>query len=85
MELTILQQIIGALPNLAVALFMLYYFMKQQDKKEAQNQANLDRYIDLQKESNVIHSKTSDVLNTVVVKLNEMHGDVKASKCKRQD
>lgn len=64
---------------------MLYYFMKQQERKESQNQANLDRYIDLQKESNVIHSKTSDVLNTVVVKLNEMHGDVKASKCKRSE
>lgn len=83
MELTMVQQLIVALPNLGVALFMLYHFMKRDEKKEAQNQSNLDRFVDLQKESNTIHSKTSEVLNTVVTKLNDMHADVKNSKCKK--
>lgn len=83
MELTMVQQLIVAIPNLGVALFMLYHFMKRDEKKEVQNQANLDRFIDLQKESNTIHSKTSEILNTVVIKLNEMHGDVKNAKCRK--
>lgn len=78
-----LQQLIVALPNLGVALYMLYHFMKRDEKKEAQNQANLDRFIDLQKESNTIHSKTSEILNTVVVKLNDMHSDVKNAICRK--
>lgn len=83
MELTMVQQLIVALPNLGVALYMLYHFMKRDEKKEAQNQANLDRFVDLQKESNTIHSKTSEILNTVVVKLNDMHSDVKNTKCRK--
>lgn len=83
MELTMVQQLIVAIPNLGVALFMLYHFMKRDEKKEAQNQSNLDRFVDLQKESNTIHSKTSEILNTVVLKLNDMHSDVKNAKCKK--
>jgi hypothetical protein len=78
-----IQQLVATLPNLGVAIYMLYHFMKRDEKKEAQNQNNLDRFVDLQKESNLIHGKTSEVLNTVVLKLNEMHGDVKGAKCRK--
>lgn len=64
---------------------MLWYFMKRDDKKDTQFQENLKLFVDLQKDSNAIHTKTSEVLNTVVLKLNEVHSDVKTSKCKKSD
>lgn len=33
-EMTMVQQLIVSLPNLGVALFMLYHFMKRDEKKE---------------------------------------------------
>lgn len=62
---------------------MLWYFMKRDDKKDTQFQENLKLFVELQRDSNGIHTKTSEVLNTVVIKLNEMHGDVKNARCRK--
>lgn len=64
---------------------MLWHFMRRDEKKDTQFQENLKLFVDLQKESNAIHTKTSEVLNTVVLKLNEVHGDVRSAKCRRSE
>lgn len=79
----ILKNLAAQGPTVAVMAVMIYYFIKQQEKKETQNQANLERFVDLQKESNVIHSRTGELLNTMLTKLNDMHTDVKNAKCKK--
>jgi uncharacterized protein (UPF0264 family) len=79
----ILKNIATQGPTVAVMAVMIYYFIKQQDKKETQNQTNLERFVDLQKESNLIHSRTGELLNTMLTKLNDMHTDVRNAKCKK--
>jgi len=83
MELSLIQEFAKYGSTILIMAIMIYYFMKTVEKKEEANQNNLMLFIDMQKESNSIHSKTGEALNTVLAKLNEVHTDVKESKSRK--
>lgn len=90
MEATIVQQLIVVIPNLWVAVFMLWYFMKRDDRKELQNQANLQKFIDIQKdtiqvfwEANKIQAQSIEVLNSLGDQVKSMENFMRDGKvCK---
>ena len=63
--------------------FMTKYFMWVVDKKDIQNQANLDRFIGLVEKTNDVISKFSTSLDWIHPKLTEMHEDIKSIKNKK--
>lgn len=64
--------------------YVIKYFMSEIRRKEDQNQSNLDKFIDLVKEWNLINTKIFEALdNTIPAKLNDIHVDVKAIAQKR--
>ena len=79
MELSLMQEFAKYGSTILIMAIMIYYFMRTVEKKEANNQENLMLFINMQKESNAIHTKTGDILNTMLMKLNEVHSDVKDS------
>lgn len=60
--------------------FLSKYFMQQIDKKDTQNQSNLDKFISLVEKSNEVMSKVGTSLDTIHPKLNDMHEDIKSLK-----
>lgn len=54
--------------------------MQQIDKKDTQNQSNLDKFISLVEKSNEVMSKVGTSLDTIHPKLNDMHEDIKSLK-----
>ena len=80
MELSLVQEFAKYGSTILIMAIMIYYFMRTVERKETNNQENLMLFIDMQKESNSIHVKTGDILNTMLLKLNEMHSDVKDSR-----
>lgn len=79
MELSLMQEFAKYGSTILIMAIMIYYFMRTVEKKEENNQENLMLFINMQKESNTIHNKTGDILNTMLMKLNEVHTDVKDS------
>lgn len=59
---------------------MVKYFMWVVDKKDAQNQSNLDRYITLSEKNMEVMSKFSGSLDWLHPKLHEIHEDIKIIK-----
>lgn len=57
--------------------FMTKYFMWVVDKKDQQNQANLDRFILLVEKTNDFMSKQVQAMDWLHPKLEEMHKDIK--------
>lgn len=57
--------------------FMLRYFMQVVEKKDSNMAETINRFIDLQKESNMIHNGTGELLKTLTTKLEAVHIDVK--------
>lgn len=57
--------------------FMLKYFMQVVEKKDSNMAETINRFIDLQKESNMIHNGTGELLKTLTTKLEAVHTDVK--------
>lgn len=53
--------------------YMAKYFMGQIDKKDTQNQSNLDKFV-------VLHEKTMEVIWNLHPKLNDMHEDIRELK-----
>lgn len=62
--------------------FMVKYFMNIVDKKDIQNQANLDRFISLVEKTNDVIGKFSNSLDGIHPKLHEIHEDIKSIKNK---
>lgn len=60
--------------------FIIRYFMNQITLERSQNQANLLQFVQLIKESNQVHSKTAETLQTVAVQNNDLHRKVDALK-----
>lgn len=60
--------------------FIMKYFMNQINIERTQNQANLLQFVQLIKESNQVHSKTAETLQTVAVQNNDLHRKVDALK-----
>jgi len=56
------------------------YFMNQINIERSQNQTNLLQFVSLIKESNQVHSKTAEILQTVAVQNNDLHRKVDALK-----
>lgn len=54
------------------------YFMNQINIERTQNQANLLQFVQLIKESNQVHSKTAETLQTVAFQNNDLHRKVDA-------
>lgn len=52
---------------------IIRYFMNQINIERSQNQANLLQFVSLIKESNQVHSKTAETLQTVSVQNNDLH------------
>lgn len=82
MESSLLQYILEQGVAIAVlwiwGYFMIKYFMNEIKRKDDQNQANLDKFIDLVKEGNLINTKIFEALdNTIPNKLNDIHSDIK--------
>lgn len=61
---------------------MVRYFMGVVDKKDMQNQSNLDRFIGLVEKSNDFMGKQIQAIEGVHPKLTEMHNDIKEIKNK---
>lgn len=80
MDFPVIQEFAKYGSTVLIMAIMIWYFMKTVDKKEKNNQDNLMLFINMQKESNTIHIKTGEILNTMLLKLNEVHTDVKSSK-----
>lgn len=57
--------------------FLLKYFMQVVEKKDSNMAETINRFIDLQKESNIIHNGTGELLKTLTTKLEAVHTDVK--------
>lgn len=57
--------------------FLLKYFMQVVEKKDSNMSDTINRFIELQKESNVIHNGTGELLKTLTSKLEAVHIDVK--------
>lgn len=56
---------------------MLRYFMQVVEKKDSNMAETINRFIDLQKESNIIHNGTGELLKTLTTKLEAVHVDVR--------
>lgn len=73
-------------PMVAIVVLWGYsmskYFMNQIDKKDQQNQGNLDRFITLVEKSNEVMSKVGNSLDSISPKLHDMHEDIKYLKTK---
>lgn len=82
MDTSIFQEFAKYGSTVLIMAVMIRYFMTTVEKKEANNQENLMLFINMQKESNAIHSKTGEILNTMLAKLNEVHSDVKDNRRK---
>lgn len=82
MELSVFQEFAKYGSTVLIMGIMIWYFMKTVDKKEEKNQDNLMLFIEMQKESNTIHIKTGEILNTMLMKLNEVHTEIKDNKKK---
>jgi len=63
--------------------FMIRYFMQEIQRKDAQNQANLDRFISLVEKTNHMMESFRTELGWYWVKLQEVHDEVKSLKNKR--
>lgn len=88
MEESVMQFILGQWPAIVVlaiwGYFMVRYFMWVVEKKDEQNQANLERFIslveksnDVMDKSNLVIAKVSNQLDNIHPKLNEIHDDIK--------
>lgn len=62
--------------------FMSKYFMNQIDRKDQQNQANLDRFISLVEKTNEVIAKVWGSLDSITPKLHDIHEDIKLMKNK---
>lgn len=51
--------------------------MQVVEKKDSNMAETINRFIDLQKESNIIHNGTGELLKTLTTKLEAVHTDVK--------
>lgn len=60
--------------------YMSRYFMYQIDKKDTQNQTNLDKFITLHEKTMEAVSKFSSSIDNLHPKLNEIHEDIKVIK-----
>jgi len=60
--------------------FLVKYFMTQLDKKDWQNQLNLDKFIALHEKTMDAIGKFSTSIDYIHPKLNEIHDDIKAIK-----
>ncbi len=63
--------------------YMTKYFMWVVDKKDEQNQSNLQMFIELVKENISVNSKFSDALWLLHPKLDEIHQDIKEIKSRK--
>lgn len=84
MEQTVINYLLQqgvAIVILAIGLYyMTKYFMGQIDKKDQQNQTNLDRFISLVEKSNEFMSKQINAVEGIHPKLEDIHNDIKAMK-----
>jgi hypothetical protein len=62
--------------------FMLRYFMQTLDKKDVQNQANLDRFIGLVENTNNMIGTLTTEIKSHGQKLQEISDDVRSSRTK---
>ena len=62
---------------------MLFWFTRQIDKKDLQNQANLDRFITVTEKYSNLSEKVSNSLDSHIDKLREIHEDIKIIKNKK--
>lgn len=84
MENTLVQFFTTQWPAIAIlsiwGYFLVKYFMSQLEKKDWQNQCNLDRYIGLSEKTMEIMQKFSNSLDWLHPKLNEIHEDIREIK-----
>lgn len=82
MEATLIQFFTTQWPAIAIlsiwGYFLVRYFMGQLEKKDAQNQANTDKFIWLVEKVSDVIGKFSTSLDGIHPKLNEMHEDIKS-------
>lgn len=83
MELSLLQSFAQYWPAVLIMAMMIYWFTKQIDKKDLQNQANLDRFIMITEKYSVLTEKIANSLDGHIQKLNEIHDDIKIIKGNR--
>lgn len=84
MENTLIQFFTTQWPAIAIlsiwGYFLVKYFMAQLEKKDTQNQANLDRFIGLVEKTNEFMSKQIQSFDGIHPKLNDIHEDIKSLK-----
>lgn len=84
MENTLIQFFTTQWPAIAIlsiwGYFLVKYFMWQLEKKDTQNQANLDRFIGLVEKTNEFMSKQIQAFDGIHPKLNDIHEDIKSLK-----
>jgi hypothetical protein len=96
MQEALLQFITSQWPSVAILAigwyFMVKYFMAQIDKKDQQNQSNLDRYILLSEKMVSLTEKNIEwmhdfkgSLNMVHPKLDAIHDDIKKALVRNQN
>lgn len=82
MENTLIQFFTTQWPAIAIlsiwGYFLVKYFMSQLERKDAQNQANTDKFISLVEKVSDVIWKFSTSLDGIHPKLNEMHEDIKS-------
>lgn len=83
MELSLLQSFAQYWPAVLIMAMMIYWFTKQTDKKDLQNQSNLDRFIMITEKYSILTEKIANSLDGNIQKLNEIHDDIKIIKGKR--